>query len=236
MNVAVINLRDILKYFFKILIAIFIVFFTMHYITNSKRNLKQMISTNVNGRFLKDCIQVTIPLLPSIKTSSKPEIKITNLIGMELPFFNSDVIEFSNNEINVANKNNTDNVDTEKTETQISTENQSITISPNVEIPKVAQTEEVTDRNFIPRTNTYYGTVKIDNQSDYTLTEDMLIPDVELSNKKDILIFHTHTCESYTPSQMYNYTMTGNYRTTDSNYNVVRVGTELTTYLTRERI
>ena len=226
MNVAVINLRDILKYFLKILIAIFIVLFTMHYITNSETNLKQMISTNVNSRFLKDCLQATIPMLPSIENRSKSEMRITNLIGMELPFFNTDVIE---NKANLSNAINTNNVETE---TPI--EEQPSTTSPSVEISKVAQTEAVTDRNFIAHSNASYGTTKIDNQSDYTLTEDMLVPDVELTNKKDVLIFHTHTCESYTPSEMYNYTMTGNYRTTDSNYNVIRVGAELTTYLTKK--
>ena len=69
---------------------------------------------------------------------------------------------------------------------------------------------------------------------DYTLTEEMLVPDVDISNKKDIIIYHTHTCESYTPSEAYNYTMTGNYRTTDANYNVIRVGTELTNYLAQK--
>ncbi len=38
----------------------------------------------------------------------------------------------------------------------------------------------------------------------------MLVPDVEIQNKKDILIYHTHTCESYTPCDTYNYEMTGN--------------------------
>lgn len=79
-----------------------------------------------------------------------------------------------------------------------------------------------------------YGNVEIDNESNYNITEEMLIPNVEILNKKDIIIYHTHTCESYTPCENYNYTMTGNYRTTDSNYNVVRVGTELTKYLTQK--
>lgn len=79
-----------------------------------------------------------------------------------------------------------------------------------------------------------YGSVEIDNESNYNITEDMLIPNVEISNKKDIIIYHTHTCESYTPCEKYNYTMTGNYRTTDSNYNVIRVGNELTNYLTQK--
>ena len=41
------------------------------------------------------------------------------------------------------------------------------------------------------------------------------------------MIFHTHTCESYTPSEKYQYKQTGNYRTTDRNFSVVRVGREL---------
>ncbi len=228
MNVAVINLRDILKYFFKLLIAIFIIFVATHYITNSGRNFKQMVVSNVDSRFLRNCLQKNIPVLSKNEVSTIPEMKITNLIGMELPFLNTNLMK-----INEDNVKNTENEGSVNTETQNESENQSVTVLPGMEIPKVAQTEAVTDRNYIPRSNTYYGAVKIDNQSDYTLTQDMLVPDVEISNKKDILIFHTHTCESYTPSDMYNYTMTGNYRTTDSNYNVIRVGAELTTYLTR---
>ena len=50
-------------------------------------------------------------------------------------------------------------------------------------------------------------------------------------NKNNILIFHTHTCESYTPSDKFPYQQTGNFRTTDLNYTVSRVGDELTNYL-----
>ena len=55
----------------------------------------------------------------------------------------------------------------------------------------------------------------------------MLNPNVEFSNKKDILIYHTHTCESYTPTENNSYTSTGNFRTTDLNYSVAKVGDEL---------
>ena len=54
--------------------------------------------------------------------------------------------------------------------------------------------------------------------------------------KKKILIYHTHTCESYTPSEKYNYTMTGNYRTTDNNYNVVKLGQELSRLFKTKRV
>lgn len=78
-------------------------------------------------------------------------------------------------------------------------------------------------------TNTY-GTVQIKNESSYELTEDMLKPDIQISNK-DVIIFHTHTCESYTANEKYNYEPTGTYRTTDLNYTVARVGAELERYL-----
>ena len=55
-------------------------------------------------------------------------------------------------------------------------------------------------------------------------------------NKQDIMIFHTHTCESYTPTEANDYESSGNYRTTDLNYSVARVGTELTNRLTEKRI
>ena len=53
---------------------------------------------------------------------------------------------------------------------------------------------------------------------------------------KNILIFHTHSCESYTSSNAFPYTPTGTYRTTDLNYTVTRVGTELESQLKKYNI
>lgn len=54
----------------------------------------------------------------------------------------------------------------------------------------------------------------------------MLQPDITIENK-NVVLFHTHSCESYTSSEAYSYTPTGNFRTTDLNFTVTRVGTEL---------
>lgn len=77
----------------------------------------------------------------------------------------------------------------------------------------------------------FYKTVQIKNESDYSLTEEMVTPDIQYSDKKDFIIYHTHTCESYTKTENSQYVETGNYRTTDYNYSVVRVGEELTNCL-----
>ncbi len=76
-----------------------------------------------------------------------------------------------------------------------------------------------------------YGTVKIKNDTDIKLTESILKPDYNVKNKKDILIYHTHTCESYTQTEKNTYKASGNFRTTDLDYSVVRVGKELETRL-----
>ena len=59
----------------------------------------------------------------------------------------------------------------------------------------------------------------------------MMNPDGITIDNKNVIIFHTHSCESYTSSDAYSYTPTGNFRTTDLNYTVTRVGTELATQL-----
>ena len=92
------------------------------------------------------------------------------------------------------------------------------------------QTQVVTNNPIAEKYNAQYGNVKIKNQTTYNLTEDVLRPDIKIDNK-NILIFHTHSCESYTPSEKFPYIQTGNYRTTDLNYTVTRVGTELEKYL-----
>ena len=76
-----------------------------------------------------------------------------------------------------------------------------------------------------------FGNVKIKNETDYQITEDILNTDNLSIENKNVILFHTHSCESYTSSEKYPYTPTGNYRTTDLNYTVTRVGTELETYL-----
>ena len=76
-----------------------------------------------------------------------------------------------------------------------------------------------------------FGSVKIKNETDYQITEDLFNTNDLTIDNKNIVIFHTHSCESYTSSEKYPYTPTGNFRTTDLNYTVTRVGTELETYL-----
>ncbi len=71
--------------------------------------------------------------------------------------------------------------------------------------------------------------VKIGNSTELPLNpEDFLLkPPSFLKEDFSVLIVHTHTTESYTPSEKYNYTPTDTDRTRDKNYNMVAVGKEI---------
>jgi hypothetical protein len=85
------------------------------------------------------------------------------------------------------------------------------------------ETKIISEKNKKDIYNNSFGTVKIKNESKYDLTEEILKPDFELTNRESITIYHTHTSESYTPSEKYNYNATGNFRSTDLSFSVAKV-------------
>ena len=218
MNVAIINIKDLFRYLIKVSLIILFIYFLIKSFIVSKNRLKQTVSINVDNRFLVTCLQMALP-----ESINKDDIDIEKaestikLMNMEIAFLDP---KYADSKIN--------NMVESVNETEDSEIKQSLSQSPEIEISKIAQTEAVQEKNYASKVTDLYGDVRIDNQTEYVLTEEVLTPNIEISNKKDILIYHTHTCESYTASEKYNYTMTGNYRTTDLNYSVVRVGRELT--------
>lgn len=134
-----------------------------------------------------------------------------------------DKTQDGNNSSEIANEKNSEN----SKDGQNYNEN-----NPNGEDNPIKQAEEnvkteVVSNNVNPRYNYDYNGIKIYNSTKYKLTNEMLDISNFSVNKDKILIYHTHTCESYTPTEKYNYQQTGNFRTTDLNFSVVRVGEEL---------
>ena len=87
------------------------------------------------------------------------------------------------------------------------------------------------DRACAVRAADKAATVSINNETSYDVdAADCLAADEHFSADGDgpqVLIYHTHSSESYTPDAAFPYTPTETERTTDTNYNVVRVGDEL---------
>lgn len=84
------------------------------------------------------------------------------------------------------------------------------------------------------------ATITINNETSYAVdVADCLAADAAIHVSGDgpqVLIVHTHGSESYTPDAAFPYTPTENERTTDTRYNVVRVGDELQSVLEQNGI
>ena len=72
------------------------------------------------------------------------------------------------------------------------------------------KTEVVTVNPLQERYDRDYKGDKIKNETDFELTDDILNPEGLNINTNNILIFHTHTCESYSQSKLYSYEETRN--------------------------
>lgn len=101
-------------------------------------------------------------------------------------------------------------------------------------VPSITPTDEA---NIFEKTlSGKYGTISVDNKTDFSPDTDALLnsPISFNANKSEplVLIVHTHSTESYTPSENYNYIPESNSRTTDKNFNIIRVGNEFEKTLT----
>lgn len=196
MNVAVINAKDLFRYILKFLLIVSIIFFMVKVLKTvdlkkqetSIKESSSNIKKQINEYSFTKCLDISIPLMAYGKEENKKE-KI---------FTNSKILAMGASVLEESILNNTDLVINEKELTIDDTEE---LVNKVAILPENATTETVQENNITPKVTSSYGNVQINNQSDYEITEDMLIPDVEITNKKDILIYHTHTCESYTPSE-----------------------------------
>ena len=212
MNVAVINIKEILKNFIKF-ILIFLVIYGLARCLQFNQN-KEYIQEKINFQeySLLECIEYSLSFFYNSDNNKNRKSYIIGALEIEIGKFNKN--NDKNEVVNNLEVGNTVIIEE-------SQEDNIITIGTNV------ITEKVDEKNITTSYTNSYGTVEIKNGTDYELVGDILSPNSDIENKKDVLIFHTHTCESYTPSEKYNYEMTGNYRTTDLNYSVARVGEEL---------
>lgn len=229
-NVTVLKMRDIFKVIIGITFIVVMVFGIskiFHRDTKEETKVVQKIESglkSVSQFSMLNCIDQTIPTVSIVneeyrniaKEDDQKENK--NILQEMLKTQISSVNAIEESE-EITNKENNENIqENEKNQTE---EKQEIQLAQ-----EGLQTQVITKNPISENSNVTYKNVKIKNQTSYTLTEEMLNPDITIENK-NIVLFHTHSCESYTSSEKYPYTPTGTFRTTDLNFTVVRVGTEL---------
>lgn len=214
-NLAVIEMKDIIKYLVRLTIIITIVIALTRYFSSFRT---EMQNSAQKYTFLS-CLDTVIPSMESINnsnnnnSSSNTTEPLKMALGIELGMMDSIEKNIKQEETNEDKK---EDDKQEKNE--------------NIEEAKTGVKTEVLESNVPQKFTTTYNTVKIKNETKLKLTKEILTPNVKI-NTKNILIYHTHTCESYTPSEKYTYKKSGNFRTTDTSRSVVRVGTELQKYM-----
>ena len=209
----VVNKKDVIKYFIKALALICILYFIGKIINLKNIDTKmQSFLYFIDYEKLISCIEENIPVTKQINKKDgqielKNEITINPLkyaLSAQLMMMNN-IKNIDDSSQDIKGKIN-DNENIEHAQTGIST--------------------EVLDNNVPENYSNSYNGVEVKNDTEFEITEEMLIPNVEIKNR-NVIIFHTHTCESYTPTDENNYESSGEYRTTDLNYSVARVGDEL---------
>ncbi len=215
-NVAVFRLKDMLRYLVVIAISIIMVIMTTRFFRNRKQiHIDVGLETQI-----EKAMQTQIPIINELEGSNN-EVKEIKSNDFFTSFLGTQISAIKTVKQNEKTKNQ------EKVE-----ENQTI---DNQEVRTDVQTQVVTNNPITESFNTQYGKVKIKNGTNITLTEEILTPNITIDNK-NVIIYHTHSCESYTSSEKYPYTPTGTFRTTDLKYTVTGVGTELETQLKKYNI
>lgn len=202
-NLAVINLKTLIRKTIKIIIAILVIAMIFKFIKliyNGIKNfdIKNLISQN---SIINDNLAISNYFETEENTIESSGLK--KILVAQLAVFSGveeQKSEIKNNQeipqlVEIENK--TDEILTE-VENQSEELNTQLVVS--TESNQTVQTEIVESHNKKDVYTDIYNTVQIKNESNYSLTEEMITPNINYSNN-GIIIYHTHTCESYTPTE-----------------------------------
>ena len=197
-NVTIIKLKDIIKIFF-ILVIIYCLskFVLKSSVLKDSLNMSNIVHSN---EFLTFGINCQSNVIKNISKAEIIEEKTEEIENGEKALSIESILKIGANIFNTKEQ---------EIEPEVGQDNsiveENVTNPVNEEINQV--TTQVITENPIPENyNKEYSGIKIKNETSYDLTEEILNPDNLSINKNNIIIFHTHTCESYTQSEKYSYT------------------------------
>lgn len=214
MKITIINLKKIIKYIF----IFFIIIISIGILKNKLQNKENRIEIS-----LMTCLKYQLPIISStveIPATETHEKLSTKILSMQIGLLNNVNKKQEYEEIEVVAPPN-ENMEVANVESKEQVEQ---IIETNLEVKETTVIEE---KNINATYTQEFNGIKVNNQTDFDITSILEKPLYTFTNPDKVLIYHTHTCESYTSTEQYNYTMTDSYRTTDLNYTVSRVGDEL---------
>ena len=217
MNITVINIKDLIRAVLLLAILIITVI-SLIMVAKGKDEINSTeVSSNTESSSLLYCLDVEIPMMKDEDFDGEIEnVSIGNykILDSQLAMLYS-MEDDENYQENVDNTEENETIQTNNNTEEV--ENKTLDSSEGIE------TKVINEHNIVASYTDTSDTIQVKNQSKYDITELLANATYELKNKDKVIIYHTHTCESYTSSEKYNYEMTGSYRTTDLNYSVAKV-------------
>ena len=201
-HVTIIKIKDIVKIVI-LLISLYVLSRFIFKNTFIKNNLNQLIHFNTID-FIKFGIDTESSIIKNISNqeiqnqNEKTEEDTQSVSIESILQIASSVFETQGLEENLGQEEN--KIATENAEETSEQETNQLT-----EASTELSTQVVTKNPIAESYNREYHGVKIKNETSYELTDDMLNPGNLEINTDNVLIFHTHTCESYTQSENYTY-------------------------------
>lgn len=242
-RVTVLKKKDLIKYFVILILTIITILGLTKYFNNLKKLDLQVYANDGEiqeappneGLFdydLTGCIDTTSAIVGSVNNNNAPDTRkdekniYEEILKSQIGAIENLVPEQKEGATEEKLAENNEPQTQEETAPKDNSEQENEVQLAKSGLPTEVVTQNPINLNF----NAEYGAVKIKNGTSFELTNEMMEPNINIENK-NILLFHTHTCESYTSSEKFPYTPTGNYRTTDLNFTVARVGDELESHL-----
>ncbi len=214
MSIAVINIRDLIKYIL-ILGIIGIVIASGIIIVKGREELKPAEAEDKESSSFLYCLGMEIPIMSKdedMKEDKKAEASGYKMLDTQLAMMSN----LEEDDHSKEDERNEEIQEEQKVEEEPK-ENKKIEVAGGV------TTQVINENNITASFTDQRQDIQIKNQSKYDVKDILENPHYELKNKNKVLIYHTHTCESYTSSEKYGYEMTGAYRTTDLNFTVSKV-------------
>lgn len=221
-NVTVLKMKDIKKYLIGMIATIIVVILASKCMQQSNKKEK-IVQKVFSESSMLECLGQTVT---TMSKEDKPDQELqkeeTNKENLLQGILKTQISSIQGMET-IEEKHKEEQENTKEEEPK----NQEEQKQEEIQVAQTGLNTQIITNNPIKETyQKEYGKVKIKNETNYELTDEILKPDITIENK-NVVLFHTHSCESYTSSDKYPYTPTGTFRTIDLNFTVTRVGTEL---------
>ena len=172
--IKVFRIRDIIKYFIRILIPITILFIILQIVSN--QNLVERVEKKSSKNALLDTISSTITQIGIVENEKKTTENKDDFI-----FLPELVIAKNIKELDKVEENNQEEVEANIAENE---KNQENIVQANDD-----KVTEVIESGVSPRVTNEFNGIKINNISSHELTEEILNPDIEINKSKVIKLF-----------------------------------------------